>query len=115
METSSLSHAKIPYVDEETFSSEVLASEVPVLVEFGARWCGPCRALEPILIRLGEEGRGRWKIATVDIDESPGLVKTYGVRGAPTVIVFAGGVEAGRQLGMARREKLIGLVERAMG
>jgi thioredoxin 1 len=115
MEGNAMSHAKIPSVDEETFSTEVLASRVPVLVEFGAKWCGPCRALEPILARLSEEGAGRWKIATVDIDEAPALVKTYGIRGAPTVIVFARGAEAGRQLGMTRHETLVGLIERAMG
>jgi thioredoxin len=113
MEVTAMSHAKIPMVDEDSFPGEVLATEVPVLVEFGAKWCGPCRALEPILAALGEEGAGRWKIATVDIDESPTLARTYGVRGAPTVIVFARGAEAGRHLGMTRRETLVALVERA--
>jgi thioredoxin len=110
-----MTHVTIPLVDEDTFPTEVLASKVPVLVEFGAKWCGPCRALEPVLARLGEEGRGRWKVATVDIDESPALAKTYGIRGAPTLMVFSRGAEAGRHLGMTRRETLIELVERATG
>jgi thioredoxin 1 len=100
-------------VDEETFPSEVLAAEVPVLVEFGARWCGPCRALDPVLRRMAQEANGRWRIATVDIDESPGLVNRYRVRGAPTMIVFANGAEAGRHLGLARRETLAALLEGA--
>jgi thioredoxin len=98
-------------VDEETFSSEVLEAEVPVLVEFGAKWCGPCRALDPVLHRMAQDAGGRFRVAMVDIDESPGLVNRYRVRGAPTMIVFARGSEVGRHLGLPRRETLAALIE----
>ncbi len=104
----------IPTIDDMTFHDEILAAEVPVLVEFGAAWCPPCRALEPLLHRLADEGAGRWKVRAVDMDESPALAAKYGVRGAPTVIVFAGGVERGRHLGLTRAETLTALVERAL-
>jgi thioredoxin 1 len=102
----------IPTLDEATFPTEVLASQVPVLVEFGAAWCPPCRALEPVLLGLATEGAGRWKVAAVDMDASPDLSAKYSVRGAPTVIVFANGVEVGRHLGATRRETLLALLSR---
>ena len=106
-------HNRIPTVDEETFSAEVLAADVPVLVEFGATWCPPCRALEPVLCGLAKEGAGRWKVAAVDMDESPTLAAKYSVRGAPTVVLFSRGVEVGRHLGLTRRETLTALINRA--
>ena len=91
----------------------MLAAELPVLVEFGAAWCPPCRALEPILRGLAEDGAGRWKVAAVDMDASPSLAAKYSVRGAPTIILFHGGVEVGRHLGATRRETLAALLGRA--
>lgn len=108
-----MSQVRIPSVDDETFSAEVLAADVPVLVEFGAVWCAPCRGLEPILIGLAQEGAGRWKVVAVDMDTSPGIAAKHSVRGAPTVIVFSRGVEVGRHLGLTRRETLLGLLDRA--
>jgi thioredoxin 1 len=113
MEVIAMSVDRIPTVDEETFSTEVLAAKVPVLVEFGAAWCPPCRALEPVLVGLAQEGAGRWKVVAVDMDASPGLSAKCSVRGAPTVILFANGVEVGRHLGMTRRETLAALLDRA--
>jgi thioredoxin 1 len=108
-----MSQSGIPMVDESTFSAEVLAAELPVLVEFGAAWCPPCRALEPILRGLAADGRGRWKVAAVDMDASPSLAAKYSVRGAPTVILFHCGAEVGRHLGLTRRETLAALLGRA--
>jgi thioredoxin 1 len=110
---SAMKQARVPLVDEETFSQEVLAAEVPVLVEFGAVWCSPCRALEPLLVGLAQEGAGRWKVVALDIDASPRIAAKYAVRGAPTCVVFSKGVEVSRQLGLTRRETLRALVERA--
>jgi thioredoxin 1 len=110
---SPMSQGRVPSVDEETFSREVLAAEVPVLVEFGAVWCSPCRALEPILVGLAQEGAGRWKVVAVDMDASPRIAAKYAVRGAPTCLVFSNGVEVSRHLGLTRRETLRSLIERA--
>ena len=73
----------------------------------------PCRALEPVLAGLAQEAQGRWKVVAIDMDASPGLSAKYSVRGAPTVIVFSGGAEVGRHLGLTRRETLMALVARA--
>jgi len=100
-------------VDEFSFPDEVLASSIPVLVEFSATWCGPCRALEPVLERLASQANGRFKVVKIDMDEAPRLVARYGVRGAPTVMVFANGEERGRHLGVTRPETLAALVDRA--
>jgi thioredoxin 1 len=108
-----MSHARVPTIDEVSFPEEVLAADVPVLVEFGATWCPPCRALEPVLAELAAEGAGRWKVVAIDMDASPALSAKYAVRGAPTVIVFTRGTEVGRHLGMTRRETLLTLVARA--
>jgi thioredoxin len=113
MEVTAMSQACIPSVDDETFSAQVLTSDVPVLVEFGAVWCGPCRALGPILTALAQEGAGRWKVVAVDMDASPGIAAKHSVRGVPTVVVFSKGVEVGRHLGLTRRETLLGLLDRA--
>jgi thioredoxin 1 len=113
MEVIAMSEGHVRSVDEETFSDEVLGAEVPVLVEFGAVWCSPCRALEPVLAGLAQEGAGRWKVVAVDMDASPRIAAKYSVRGAPTCLVFSKGVEVSRHLGLTRRETLRALIERA--
>jgi thiol-disulfide isomerase/thioredoxin len=78
----------------------------------GATCCGPCKALLPVLERLARENVGRVRVAEADIEESPGLAKRFGIRGAPTVVVFRGGREVARHLGVtnrARLEELLGL------
>jgi thioredoxin 1 len=105
-------NANVTAVNDATFDQEVLASEVPVLVDFGATWCPPCRALEPIVRRLADESVGRVKVVTVDADESPEVAKRYGVRAVPTVLVFRKGEKVASHLGMATREKLVELLGR---
>jgi thioredoxin 1 len=103
-------HHVIP-LDDATFDAEVVRSEspLPILVDFGAAWCGPCKALRPIVERIAESHAGRLRVAEVDIDEAPGIVRRLGIRGAPTVVVFRGGQETGRQLGATTRERLLAL------
>jgi thioredoxin len=85
-------------VTEQTFESEVLRSEVPVLVEFGAEWCGPCKVVEPELAQLAQDLAGRAKVVTVDVDRSPMLAQALRIQSVPTFYVFKGGqpVEAGQ-------------------
>jgi thioredoxin 1 len=97
-------------VNELDFDSEVLASPLPVLVDFKTTWCGPCRALAPILSEIAADGAGQLKVVTVDAEESPRLVSLFGVRGFPTVLAFVQGQELARQVGLARKEKLLGLL-----
>ncbi|HEY1693157.1 MAG TPA: thioredoxin [Polyangiaceae bacterium] len=98
-------------VDDGSFDREVLAAEVPVLVDFGARWCGPCRALAPVVERLAAENAGRIKVVTVDTDDAPRTAERYGVRGVPTVLVFRGGRRTASHLGVTTKEKLLALVD----
>jgi thioredoxin 1 len=78
-------------VTDATFTAEVLASDVPVLVEFTAPWCRPCKAIEPLLVEIGREHEGRLRLARLDIDVNLGVPSRYGVLSLPTVIVFADG------------------------
>ncbi len=98
-------------IDDATFEAEVLRAELPVMVNFGAKWCGPCSALHPIVSRIADEHVGRVKVITVDIDDAPETAARYGIRGAPTVMVFVGGERRGQHLGLTSREKLLKLLE----
>jgi thioredoxin 1 len=101
----------IVHVDQRNFQAEVLGSERPVLLDFGAAWCGPCRALAPIAASIAEEYAGRLKVATIDADDSPEIVARYGVRAMPTLIVMEGGREVRRHVGLLSRQRLIALFE----
>ncbi len=98
-------------VDDGSFEQEVLAAEVPVLVDFGAPWCGPCRALAPIVERLAAENAGRVKVVAVDTDASPRTAERYGVRAVPTVLVFRGGKKTASHLGVASKDRLLAMLE----
>lgn len=87
-------------VTEEDFDRSVLQAGVPVLVDFYADWCAPCRMLAPILDRLADARQGKVLVAKVDTDAAPGVATRYGIRSIPTVILFQDGVEAGRSVGI---------------
>jgi thioredoxin 1 len=78
-------------VSDATFSDEVLGSNVPVIVEFGAPWCRPCKAIEPALTEIAAESGGRVRLVKLDIDANLGVPSRYGVLSIPTVILFEGG------------------------
>ena len=96
--------------NQSNFESEVLKSDVPVLVDFTATWCGPCKALAPIVEKLADEFQGKIKVGKLDIDESPDVTARYGVRSVPTVIVFKGGAKSGQHVGLTNRDKLVALL-----
>ena len=89
------------------FEGVVLQSDVPVLVDFGATWCGPCKALAPIVDKIADEYQGRLKVVAVDIDECTEITKKYGVKSVPTLLVFNGGQKAGQSVGLTSRENII--------
>ena len=90
---------RIAAVSAESFAGDVLAAEVPVLVDFWAPWCGPCLAVSPLLEELAEELAGRVRVVKVDIDENEELAFRYHVSSIPTFILFKGGDIADRMLG----------------
>jgi thioredoxin 1 len=98
-------------ITESTFQQEVLESERPVLVDFWAEWCGPCRMIAPFLEELASDMAGRVTVAKVNIDENPQTPMKYGVRGIPTVILFKGGQVAATKIGALPKSKLYEWVE----
>jgi thioredoxin 1 len=98
-------------VTDETFDAEVLKADKPVLVDFGATWCGPCKALAPVVDKLADETVGKYKIVKVDIDDAPGVAQKYGVRGVPMILVFKGGEKTAQHVGVTTKDKLLALIE----
>ncbi len=103
--------ANLPSVNERNFEQEVLMSELPVLLEFTAEWCGPCKQMAPDLAALATELEGKAKIVTLDIDKSPMIPRQMGVQSVPTFVVFHGGRPVGGKVGALHRKELRGLLE----
>ena len=98
--------AEMIKVDEGTFQSEVLDSNEPVLVDFSAVWCQPCKMLDPVVKQLAGEWEGKVKVVKIDADENPNLVMQYGVMGIPTLLFMKGGEVKERVTGFMPKEKL---------
>lgn len=86
-------------VNDLNFQKEVLESDKPVLLDFTATWCGPCKAIAPMIDELANESVGTYKVAKLDIDEAPATAAKFGIRGVPTLLAFAGGKEVARHVG----------------
>jgi thioredoxin 1 len=99
---------------DENFEQEVLKSEGPVLVDFWAQWCGPCRALSPVLDEVANEMGDKVKVVKVNVDDSPQTPGKYGVRGIPTMILFKDGEPAKTQVGAMAKNDLIKWVEESL-
>jgi thioredoxin 1 len=97
-------------INDLNFETEVLGSKVPFLLDFSAVWCGPCKMLAPIVGKIADEQLGRARVGKIDIDDSPDTAVRYGVRGAPTVIVFKDGKEIARHVGVTSEERLLALL-----
>jgi thioredoxin 2 len=104
----SVCHHLLPWLVEaspETFEDEIVAS-VPVLVDFWAPWCGPCRIVSPVVERVGREQAGALKVVKLNVDEAPRISERYGIRGIPLLMIFRNGAEVDRLVGAAPYERL---------
>ncbi len=98
--------AKYVEVTDDTFESEVLQSDQPVLVDFWADWCGPCRIIAPIIEELAEDFEGRAKLAKLDVDFNPKVAMNFGVRSIPTLLFFKDGMVVDQLIGAAPKKTL---------
>ena len=101
---------KIIELTFDNFENEVLKSSVPVLVDFWASWCGPCRMLSPVVDKVAEEGTG-FKVGKVNVDDEPELAEQYGISSIPCLIVFKDGAPARRSVGVIPKDKIEDLLK----
>jgi len=99
--------ADISKLSEATFQSEVIDSEMPVLVDFTAVWCGPCKMLDPIVKQLAQDWEGKVKVVKLDVDDNPQMTIDYNIMGVPTLILFKGGKPVERLSGYQPKDRLV--------
>jgi thioredoxin 1 len=111
-----MSSANVLQFTDTNFGSEVLSSDQPVLVDFWAQWCGPCRALSPTIEAIADEVAGKVKVGKVNTDENQQISVQYGIQAIPTVMIFKGGKPVKKFVGLRKKEELLaalGEAERA--
>lgn len=101
----------IVYLTDESFQTEVLDSSEPVLVDYWAEWCGPCKMIAPILTEIAEEYQGKVKIAKLNIDENPQTPPKYGIRGIPTLMLFKNGNVEATKVGALSKSQLTAFID----
>jgi thioredoxin 1 len=101
----------IKYVTDGSFEQEVLKSTGPVLVDFWAEWCGPCKMIGPILEEIAVEYNGKLKVAKLNIDENPNTPPKYGIRGIPTLMLFKGGNVEATKVGAVSKSQLAAFID----
>jgi len=97
---------KIVHITDESFEQDVLKSEQPVLVDYWAEWCGPCKVIAPILGEIAEEYAGKLQVAKLNIDDNPATPPKYGIRGIPTLMLFKGGNVEATKVGALSKSQL---------
>ncbi|MCU0531529.1 MAG: thioredoxin [Syntrophales bacterium] len=109
-----MSGETVIHVNEGTFDAEVLKSGQPALVDFWAPWCGPCRAIAPVLDELAEEYKGKVKVAKINVDENRKLAGDHGVMSIPTMILFKDGKVVDKLIGLVPKDRLKALMDKVL-
>jgi thioredoxin 1 len=102
-------------VTDQNFEQDVLKSEQPVLVDFWAEWCTPCKMLTPTVEQVAQQYEGRAKVVKMNVDENNQVPPRYGIKGIPTLILFKGGNEAERVVGATSKDNISRMIDRALG
>lgn len=102
---------QIVYVSDATFDSDVLKADGPVLVDFWADWCGPCKMIAPILDDISKDYAGKLKVAKLNIDENPATPPKYGIRGIPTLMLFKNGNVEATKVGAVSKSQLTAFID----
>ncbi|TVO72398.1 thioredoxin TrxA [Sedimenticola selenatireducens] len=102
---------QIVHVTDDNFESEVLKSELPVLVDYWAEWCGPCKMIAPVLDEISGEYTGKIKVAKLNIDDNPNTPPRYGIRGIPTLMLFKDGEVEATKVGAVSKSQLIAFID----
>jgi len=102
---------QIAHVTDDTFEAEVLQSSQPVLVDYWAEWCGPCKMIAPVLDEIASEYAGRVKIAKINIDDNPNTPPKYGIRGIPTLMLFKDGEVEATKVGAVSKSQLTAFID----
>jgi len=105
-----MANENVKVFNDINFDDEVLKSTNPVLVDFTATWCGPCKQLAPIVDQLATELAGKVKVGKLDIDDSPVVASKLGIRGVPTIMVFKNGERAAQHVGVTTKAKILALI-----
>ena len=103
---------QINEVSDSSFEKDVLQSEKPVLVDFWAAWCAPCRMLEPTVVAVAEKYADSARVVKVNVDENPSISQRYGIKGIPTLILFKGGKEEERVVGATSKDAISRMIDK---
>ena len=106
-----MSSELIKHVSDASFEADVLKSDKPVLVDYWAEWCGPCKMIAPVLEDMAKEYAGRLTVAKLDIDANPGITSQFGIRGIPTLILFKDGKPHAQKVGALSKSQLAAFVD----
>jgi thioredoxin 1 len=103
--------SEIKYVSDASFELDVLKASAPVLVDYWAEWCGPCRAIAPLVAEVAKDYDGRLTVAKMNVDENQATPAKYGIRGIPTLMMFKNGTVVGTKVGQLKKPELVAFID----